>query len=667
MMYPDLFSPITINRQTIKNRIAYPSLGLLFSYDTKLNDKYYHYFEEMARGGAGIVTVGPVGVDFIGSGFVPLSLAQDEAIDDFAKACRLIRDQGASPWIQLFHAGAYAHPFLINNGTPMAPSAVFSKYSKTTPKEMTIEDIIGVQTSFAAAAVRAKEAGFEGVEIIGSAGYLITQFLSPLKNKRKDEYGGSFENRTRFPRQVIEMVRNRVGKDFPIGVRMAGNDFVQGSTTDETTPQIARVYEAAGADILNVTGGWHESPIPQLPMDLPRSGFAFLAMNIKQAVSIPVMASNRISTPDQADKIIRDGQADMVNLGRVLIADPFWPEKAKAGRPEEIRPCVACSQGCTDELFNGRPVSCIGNARAGFEGERQIQKTDAPIKIMIAGAGAAGLEAAVTAARAGHRVSLYEKTGDIGGQIPLAAAPPHKSEILEYLRYYRAMLKKYEIPVHLNTEVTPELLKTQAPDHLIIAQGAAPLVPPIDGIDDASVISSWDVLAQDPPLGKRVAVIGGGAVGLETAHFAAAKGCLTPEMLHFLMTYEALPPARIRQYMFKGTSEVTVFEMLEKAGQDVGKSTKWILMGNLKRHGVEIKTSAKVMSLTKGQVTFEQNGEIKSQDFDTVILALGSKSVNTLEKTAQELNITCSVIGDSIKPGKINDAVHSGFLSISQI
>jgi len=666
-MYPDLFSPITINRQTIKNRIAYPSLGLLFSYDTKLNDKYYHYFEEMARGGAGIVTVGPVGVDFIGSGFVPLSLAQDEAIDDFAKACRLIRDQGASPWIQLFHAGAYAHPFLINNGTPMAPSAVFSKYSKTTPKEMTIEDIIGVQTSFAAAAVRAKEAGFEGVEIIGSAGYLITQFLSPLKNKRKDEYGGSFENRTRFPRQVIEMVRNRVGKDFPIGVRMAGNDFVQGSTTDETTPQIARVYEAAGADILNVTGGWHESPIPQLPMDLPRSGFAFLAMNIKQAVSIPVMASNRISTPDQADKIIRDGQADMVNLGRVLIADPFWPEKAKAGRPEEIRPCVACSQGCTDELFNGRPVSCIGNARAGFEGERQIQKTDAPIKIMIAGAGAAGLEAAVTAARAGHRVSLYEKTGDIGGQIPLAAAPPHKSEILEYLRYYRAMLKKYEIPVHLNTEVTPELLKTQAPDHLIIAQGAAPLVPPIDGIDDASVISSWDVLAQDPPLGKRVAVIGGGAVGLETAHFAAAKGCLTPEMLHFLMTYEALPPARIRQYMFKGTSEVTVFEMLEKAGQDVGKSTKWILMGNLKRHGVEIKTSAKVMSLTKGQVTFEQNGEIKSQDFDTVILALGSKSVNTLEKTAQELNITCSVIGDSIKPGKINDAVHSGFLSISQI
>ncbi|WDP89532.1 MAG: FAD-dependent oxidoreductase [Desulfobacter sp.] len=665
--YPDLFSPVTINALAIRNRIAYPSLGLLFSYDTKLNDRYYHFFEEIARGGAGIVTVGPVGVDFIGSGFVPLSLAADEATADFSKAASLIRNQGASPWIQLFHAGAYAHPFLINNDTPMAPSAVFSRYSKTTPREMSYDDIKGVQTAFADAAARAKEAGFDGVEIIGSAGYLITQFLSPLKNLRTDEYGGSFENRTRFPREIIEMVRDRVGPDFPIGVRMAGNDFVEGSTTDETTPEIARVYEAAGADILNVTGGWHESPVPQLPMDLPRAGFSFLAMNIKAAVSIPVMASNRISTPDQADKIIRDGQADMVNLGRVLIADPFWPQKAMEGRPEEIRPCVACSQGCTDELFNGRPISCIGNARAGFEAERSIQKAGSPKKVMIAGAGVAGLEAAITAARAGHGVHLYEKTGEIGGQIPIAAAPPHKSELLEYLRYYRAMLKKYKIPVSLNTKVDETLIQKEDPDHLIVAQGARPLMPPIPGIDDPCVRSAWDVLAQDPPLGKRVAVIGGGAVGLETAHFVAAKGCLTPEMLHFLMTYQALSPDRLRQYMFKGTSTVTVFEMLEKAGQDLGKSTKWILMGNLDRHGVKIRTSAKVVSIKGGKVTFDQEGSVHTDAFDTVILALGSTSVNTLEKTADELGIPCTVIGDSLKPGKINDAVHGGFLSVSRL
>jgi 2,4-dienoyl-CoA reductase (NADPH2) len=662
-MYPHLFSPLTINSLEIKNRIAYPSLGLLFSYDTRLNDRYYRFYEEIARGGAGIVTVGPVGVDFIGAGFVPLSLARDEAIASFAKAAQMIRAKGASPWIQLFHGGAYTHPFLINNDTPMAPSAVFSKYSKTTPREMTKEEITGVQQAFADAAGRAREAGFEGVEIIGSAGYLITQFLSPLKNLRQDEYGGCFENRVRFPRQIIQMVRERVGNEFPIGVRMAGNDFVEGSTQDDLTPEIARVYERAGADILNVTGGWHESKIPQLPMELPRAGFSFLAMNIRQAVSIPVMASNRISTPDQAEKILADGQADMVNLGRVLIADPFWPVKANAGRAEEIRPCVACSQGCTDELFNGRPVSCIGNARAGFEGERNIEKTTHPRQVMVVGAGVAGLEAAITARQAGHKVEIYEKAGEIGGQIKIAAAPPHKQELLEFIRYYGAMVKKYEIPIHLNRCVDLELIKKINPDHLVIAQGATPLVPPIDGGHDQSVRSSWEVLRENPCLGKNVAVIGGGAVGLETAFFAAKKGTLAPEMLHFLLTYEALEMERIRHYMFKGASTVTVFEMLEKAGQDVGKSTRWILMNNLARYGVKILTRSKVVSIKEGLVRYEKEGQVCEEKFDTVILAAGSRPVQTLEKQVKNIDIPFSVIGDCVCPGKINDAIHSGFLS----
>jgi len=662
-MYTHLFSPITINSQEIRNRIAYPSLGLLYSYDTKLNDKYYQFYDEIALGGAGIVTIGPVGVDFIGSGFVPLSLTTDEAIESFAKATKMIRARGASPWIQLFHGGAYTHPFLINNDTPIAPSAVFSKYSKATPREMSLEDIVQVQQAFADAAQRAKEAGFEGVEIIGSAGYLITQFLSPLKNLRQDEYGGSFENRVRFPRQIIEMIRERVGSTYPIGVRMAGNDFVPGSTSDDLTPEIAKVYERAGADVLNVTGGWHESRVPQLPMELPRAGFSFLAMNIRAAVSIPVMASNRITTPSQAERILVDGQADMVNLGRVLIADPFWPAKAKAGRAEEIRPCVACSQGCTDELFNGRPVSCIGNARAGFEGERIIKKTASPKQVMVVGAGVAGLEAAITAKQAGHRVEIYEKTGEIGGQIWIAAAPPHKQELLEFIRYYRVMVEKHEIPIHLNTCVDLPLIKKINPDHLIIAQGAAPLIPPIDGTNDKSVRTSWEVLKDNPCLGKRVAVIGGGAVGLETAHFVAKKGTLSPEMLHFLITYEALEMDRIKHYMFNGASRVTVFEMLEKAGQDVGKSTKWILMNNLDRYGVKINTSSRVVSIKEGQVTYERDGERFQDNFDTVILASGSTPVQTLEGQVSDLDIPFSVIGDCVRPGKINDAIHGGFLT----
>ena len=666
-MYEYLFSPVRINRLEIKNRIAYPSLGLLFSYDRKLNERYYHFFEEIARGGAGIVTVGPVGVDFVGSGIATLGLDKDEDIESFQRLTNVIREKGAVPWIQLFHGGAYVYPFLIDNQQPIAPSPVFSGYSKTEPREMTINDIRQVQEAFAASAERAKAAGFEGVEIIGSAGYLISQFLSPLKNLRTDEYGGSFENRTRFPGELLKQIRNRLGDDFPLTIRMAGNDFVPGSNTDSETPEIAKFYEDCGADALNVTGGWHESRVPQLPMNLPRSGYAFLARNVRDAVSIPVIASNRISTPDEAETIIRDGYADMVNLGRVLIADPEWPEKAAQGRTRDIRPCVACSQGCTDEIFTGKPVFCVGNPRASFEKSRQILKTRTPKKIVVAGAGVAGLEAAVTAAKIGHHVEIFEKTGDIGGQIHLAGAPPHKREMLEYIRYYRAMLEKYRIPVTFDTELTGDLAKNlimeKNPDHLIIAEGAIALLPSIAGADDPNILSSWDVLRNNPLLGKKVAIIGGGSVGLETAVFVAAKGTLPPEMLHFLFTYKAESVERMRELMFDGTSKVTVFEMLPKAGKDVGKSTKWILMDSLKRFGVTIRTNAKVLSVGNKKVAYKINENQEEESFDNIILAAGSRSRQTLTREAESLGIPFTCVGDCVKPGKINNAVHGGFLA----
>ncbi len=328
-MFDMLFSPIIINKTEIKNRIAYPSLGLLYSLDGKLNDKYRNFYRERAKGGAGIVTVGPVGFDFVGSGPVALQLDTDEAIADFREMADIIKGEGARAWVQLFHAGAYSYSKLMGGDDPIAPSAVYSNYTKGMPREMTIEDIRKTQEGFVNAAARAKEAGFDGVEIIASAGYLITQFISPLKNLRTDEYGGSFENRMRFPREIIEMMRERLGPDYPISIRMAGNDFVPDSNTDENMPAVAKVYEKAGINLINVTGGWHESRVPQLPMTLPRAVFSYLALNIKQAVGVPVIASNRITDPHSAEQILRDGIADMVNLGRVLIADPFWPEKAQ--------------------------------------------------------------------------------------------------------------------------------------------------------------------------------------------------------------------------------------------------------------------------------------------------------------------------------------------------
>ncbi len=666
-MYPYLFSPISINKLEIKNRIAYPSLGLLYSYDSRLNDRYYHFFKERARGGAGIVTVGPVGVDDLGAGFVVLSLAQDAVIPSFQKLTGIIKSEGARAWIQLFHAGAYAHPFLIGNQTPISASAMYSPYSKATPKEMTLEDIERVQRSFADTALRAKEAGFDGVEIIASAGYLLTQFLSPLTNIRTDQYGGSFENRLRFPTEVIRLVRKKLGPDFPLTVRMAGNDFVPGSNTDAETAEIAKAYEAAGVDAISVTGGWHVTRIPQLPMELPRAAYSYLALNVKKAVSVPVMASNRITDPASAEKIIKDGCADMVNLGRVLIADPEWPKKALEGRSDEIRPCTACSQGCTDQVFNGKPVYCIGNPQAGYEAERQITPTGSPKKVMIAGAGPAGLEAAITATKAGHQVRVYEKDSDIGGQLWLAGAPPHKQELLEYIRYYRAIIRKLDIPVFLNTEVTTALVEEMKPDVLMVAQGAKPLLPPINGMDDPCVKSSWDVLKDNPPLGKRVAIIGGGSVGLETALFVAAKGTLTPETLHFLMEYDAQTHERLKELMLKGTSTVTVFEMLPKAGKDMGKSTRWVVLDKLERFGVSILTGARVLSIKNGQIDFEKAGEKQSMTFDSVIIAAGSQPDRTLSEKLGQMGIPFIAIGDCKGPGKIDDAIHGGFLAALEI
>ncbi len=666
-MFDTLFSPITINKTEIKNRIAFPSLGLLYSYDKKLNERHLEFYRERARGGAGLVTVGPIGFDEFGAGFIAPSIGSDEAIPSFAELTKAIKDEGAAAWIQLYHAGAYTSQFMIGNQQALAPSAIYSKYSKETPKEMTLEDIKTVQNAFVDAAARSKEAGFDGVEIIGSAGYLITQFWSPMKNQRTDEYGGSFENRGRFAREIIEMMRKRLGPDYPITIRMAGNDFVPGSNTDRETPLIAKVYEEAGIDAINVTGGWHESRVPQLSMELPRGGFAYLAANIKRAVSVPVMASNRIPDPFTAEKILKDGMADMINLGRVLIADPYWPEKASQGRVDEIRPCVSCSQGCTDELFSGRAVQCLANSRVGFEADRIIGKTDKPMNVMVIGAGPGGMEAAYRAAEAGHKVELYDRKDEIGGQLWIAGTPPHKQEIWELIRFYDTMLDKFEIEVFLEHDVDIDFIKEKNPDYVIVAEGAEPLVPPIDGIDGDTVVNAWEMLENDPKIGEKVAVIGGGAVGLEVAEFIASKGTIDEDTLSFLFKYHAEDEERLHELQKKGTKDVTVFEMMPKVGKGVGKSTKWILLGNIEALDVNIVTDAKVTSIKGGTITYEREGNSESVIFDTVINAAGSRSVRKISDAIEATGIPFAIVGDCVEPRLINNAIHEGFLAVMEM
>jgi 2,4-dienoyl-CoA reductase (NADPH2) len=666
-MFQYLFSPIVINKTEVKNRIAYPSLGLLYSMDGRLNDRYTNFYRERALGGAGIVTVGPVGFSIVGSGPVALQLGSNDRIMDFARVVKAIHDGGARAWIQLFHAGAYSYSKKMGGPDPVAPSAVYSNYSKLVPREMSVDEIASTQQEFVDAALRAREAGFDGVEIIGSAGYLITQFLSPLKNLRTDRYGGSFENRIRFARELIEMMRKSLGQDYPLSIRMAGNDFVTGSNTDSETPRIAREYEKSGIDLINVTGGWHESHIPQLPMELPRGALSYLALNIKRSVSVPVMASNRITDPWTAEELIRDDIADMVNLGRVLIADPEWPLKAMEGRDDEIRPCIACSQGCTDRLFSAQPVACLANARAGFEGERNIAPAAKPKRVMVIGAGPGGLEAAIRAAEAGHEVELYEKNEDIGGQLWIAGTPPNKQEIWDLIHYYDTMLEKFEVDVILEKDVDPDFIRERNPDYVIVAEGAAPVIPRIKGMEGDGVLSAWNVLREDPRLGKRVAVIGGGAVGLETAMFVASKGTLSPEALHFLFMYDAESVDRLRELTLKGNKEVTVFEMLPKVGSGVGRSTRWVLLGNVERYGITTITGARVLSIDNGAITYEHEGATRQMQFNTVINAVGSRSVRNIADSMEGLGIPYSVIGDSVRPAQIIDAIHEAFLAVMKM
>ncbi len=664
-MFKQLFSPITINKTIIKNRIVFPAMGLFYSYDEKLNDRYVNFYLERARGGAGIVTVGPVGIGQLGMGPLGPSLENDQAIPAFAALAGSIQAAGAKAWVQLYHGGAYVRSLQIGGKKAIAPSAVYSNFTGEVPRAMSLEDIQNVQNAFISCAERAKQAGFDGVEIIASAGYLICQFLSPLTNQRTDQYGGSFENRTRFAREIIEKMRVRLGPDFPITIRMAGNDFVPGSCTDADTPEFARVYEKAGVNAISVTGGWHESHIPQLPGDLPRGGFAYLARSIKEAVSIPVMASNRISDPWLAEKILQNRSADMINLARVLMADPDWPVKALEERPQEIRPCIACLQGCMDELFNLRPAICSVNPRTGFEGQRQIRVSPLPRRVMVIGGGPAGMESAIRAAQAGHQVELYEKGEKIGGQLWLAGTPPHKQEFWELIHYYEKVLAASGVKVFLNCEADLDLIIKRNPDYIIAAEGAESSFPAIDGLDSSQVFSAWEVLSGKADVGKRAAIIGGGATGLETALFLAAKGTISAETLHFLFRYEAESPDRLRELVYKGVHEITVFETQSTVGKGLGKSTKWVVMDNIARYGIKIITDARILKIDHGEIRYEKDGQ-QSLPFDSVIIATGSKPVRRVADLLKQTGIPFSVIGDSVNPAGIREAIHQAYLTIME-
>ena len=655
-----LFTPIKVNRMELKNRIVMSAMHFLPSWDGMLLPHHTAYFGERAQGGAAMIIIGGCTIDEFSGAADMISVRDDKFIPGLSQLAKAVQAHGAKIAGQLYHAGRYAHSLLMGGRQSISSSPVRSKFTGETPRELSIPEIKQVQRNYALAAGRLKRAGFDAVEVIASAGYLISQFLSPLVNKRKDEYGGEYENCMRFGLEVAREVRQEVGPDFPIIFRVAGNEFMEGGLENKETQIFCRELEKAGVDMINVTGGWHETRVPQITMGLPRGGFVYLAQGIKQAVSIPVMACNRINDPLLADQILRDGQADLIGFARGLIADPELPNKTIAGRLDEINYCIACNQGCFDTIFDRKPVTCLVNARAGAEAKLTIEPATRRKKVMVIGGGPAGMEAARVAALRGHEVRLYEKNEKLGGQLSLAALPPGRNEFLTFVNYLQKQLSKLNVAVHTRTAVTPPDVEAQKPDVVIVATGAKPLRPDIKGVDRPNVVMAWDVLTGQVDTGKEVIIIGGGAVGLETALFLARKGTLHPDTLHFLMFNQAESFPTLHSLLYQGLKKITVVEMLKSIGQDIGLSTRWTIRQDLARHSVKTLTNANAKEITaEGVIVNREGNEILIRG-NTVVIATGTRAVNDLYEKLKERVPEIYLIGDAKAPRKALEAVAEG-------
>jgi 2,4-dienoyl-CoA reductase (NADPH2) len=659
-----LFTPFKMKDIEVSNRIVMPAMHLNLADNGFITKKLIDFYVERAKGGAGMLIIGGCYVSIYGKGLPSMiSIDDDQYIPKLTDLTNAVHQARSDVKIccQLYHGGAYTMPQIIGR-TPIGPSAVYSKFSKTTPREMTMEDIQREQLAFADATVRAKNAGFDAVEICANAGYLMDQFISPKTNKRTDQYGGDLENRLRFPIETIELIRSKV-KNFVVGYRISGDDFVPGSNTYKEKAIIA---EELGnyLDYFNVTGGWHETKTPQLTMDVPEGCYTYLAENIKNHTSIPIFSSNRINNTELAEQVLMAGKADAVCIGRGLIADPYLPMKAKKGELRDIMNCIGCNQGCFDQVFRMMPVTCLRNARAGNEARTELKTMKEKKKVMIVGSGPGGLEAARVAAIRGHEVHIFEKDNKIGGLLNIIWIPPGRNEFKRMIDNYNYWIQKYGIKLHFQQDVTVDLVKNFKPDVIFVATGSNPIKPPILGIDKANVFWANDVFSGDAPVGKNNVIIGGGATGIELAIYIAKFGALSLEAFDFLTFYKALEPQVALDMMHKGRNKVTVLEMLPKLGSALGRTTKWVLLDKCDALGVKFLTSVKVTEIGENYVSYSdaEGKENAINDIDYIYYATGVEPNDKLYQEIKELGtIKVEKIGDARKPETVMEAVARGY------
>ncbi|MEH6345911.1 MAG: NADPH-dependent 2,4-dienoyl-CoA reductase [Bermanella sp.] len=518
--YPNLLAPLDLGFTTLKNRV------LMGSMHTGLEDRPWHfkqlaeYFAERARGGVGLIVTGGFAPNRRGE-LLPLGSRLSNAlqIPMHKKVTSAVHEAGGKICLQILHAGRYGYtPYSV------APSAIKSPITPFKPKALSTKGVYKTISQYGRCAALAKKSGYDGVEVMGSEGYFITQFLNQRTNQRDDEFGGSYENRMRLPLEIVRTIRQEVGKEFIIIFRLSMIDLVEGGSSMEEVLTLAKELEKAGVTILNSGIGWHEARVPTIVTSVPRAAFVDPCAKVKEVVSIPVIASNRINMPDTAEEIIANGKADMVSMARPFLADSEWVNKAAEGRSDEINTCIACNQACLDHTFQAKRASCLVNPRACHETQLLYTPTHKAKKVAVVGAGPAGLACATVAAQRGHKVTLFEARDEIGGQFTFASKIPGKEEFLETVRYFRKMIEVHNIELKLNTWVKADELKEAGFDEIVVSTGVAPRVPNMPGIDHKKVVSYQELLGKELKLGGSVAIMGAGGIGFDVGEYLSHQG-----------------------------------------------------------------------------------------------------------------------------------------------